>query len=530
MQDIYNYLFHAPYDGNTNLKNDIEEIFTYEKIIEYIWVIYIFLYSMYVVACEYKNHNSNLSPKQRRELKKVVEFVNGVLLQIDVRCRWKNGKNISATLYSYALSNVYRFFNDVIKKSRDDVQFFMSDIQAQLSYENLVANVIGKDIINKFYRGLEECQKRILFTLDGFDVASDVFRKQALSSSVAEQKQKALFEIRWMSSLMELVQDIKGNANNDLFKLLDICFLLPKDLFMEILEYNRDKYKYSSRFCEISWTGMELAIMVRKRLEALDNYSLSNKEKHQKLPEEILDQILDKGYKSIPRKVSIKTNNGREYSIDLFLYMLRYSFWRPRDLLLSLSLILNIFYGHSKSGIPINQETVKVTIKAASISVVNSEFYNEFGTMWKDIRENITQFEGSTILLNKDELKDIVMSNKFQIKLETEETEVHEYKDKVKFLYEIGFLGIFVHESYRKKYQMVTKQGFAFSEGMSCLRGFLGDDFDGCCFIINPVFVESLHLTINTEEYIGIQYWDDLRELERRIQIKMKTDCFGSSD
>lgn len=530
LQDIYNYLFHAPYDGNANLKNDIEEIFTYEKIIEYIWVIYIFLYSMYVVACEYKNHNSNLSPKQRREFKKAVEFVNSILLQIDVRHRWKNAKIISTTLYSYALSNVYRFFNDVIKNSRDDVHFFMSDIQAQLSHENLVANVIGKEIVNKFYRGLEECQKRILFTLDGFDVASDVFRKQALSSSAAEQKQKALFEIRWMSSLMELIQDIKGNANNDLFKLLDICFLLPKDLFMEILEYNRDKYKYSSRFCEISWTGMELAIMVRKRLEALDNYSLSNKEKHQKLPEEILDQILEKGYKSIPKKVTIKTNNGREYNIDIFLYMLRYSFWRPRDLLLSLSLILNIFYGHTKSGIPINQETVKVTIKAASISVVNSEFYNEFGTMWKDIKENITQFEGSTILLNEEELKDIVMSNKFQIKLETEEAEIQEYKDKVKFLYEIGFLGIFVNENYRKKYQMVTKQGFAFSEGMGCLRGFLGEDFDGCCFIINPVFVESLHLTINTEEYIGIQYWDDLRELERRIQIKMKTDCFGSSD
>lgn len=77
---------------------------------------------------------------------------------------------------------------------------------------------------------------------------------------------------------------------------------------------------------------------------------------------------------------------------------------------------------------------------------------------------------------------------------------------------------------------MVTQQGFSFSEGMSCLRGFLVDDFENCCFMINPVFVESLHLKINTEEYIGMQNWDDLRELERRIQIKMKTDCFGSND
>lgn len=530
LQDIYNYLFHAPYDSNINLKSDIQNIFTYEKVIEYIWVIYIITYSMYVVACEFKRNNSGLSPKQKREFKKPVEYINEILLQIDGRDRWKNGSSISSTLYSYAMSNVYKFLNDVIQNSRNNERFFVSDIQAQLSHENLISKIIGKDIINKFYRGLEECQKRILFTLDGFDVASDTFRRHSLSSSLMEQKQKALFEIRWMSSLMELIQDIKGKANNPLYKLLDICFLLPKDLFMEILEYNRDKYKYNSRFCEISWTGMELAIMIRKRLEAFDNYSLTDKEKYQKLPEEIFDLILEKGYKSIPKKVTIKTDKGREYNIDLFLYMLRYSFWRPRDLLLSLSLILKIFYGHSKSGLPINQETIKATIKAASISIVNSEFYNEFGTMWSEVKENISQFSGSMLLMNEENIKKIIMSNKFQIKLESEELEIQAYKEKIKFLYEIGFIGIFVDKNYKDKYQMVTKQGFVFSEGMNCLRGFFGDDFEDCCFIINPVFIESLHLKINTEEYVGIQNWDDLRELERRIQIKMKTDCFGSAE
>ncbi len=530
LNEIYNYLFHAPYDGNKNLKNDIEEIFTYEKVIEYIWVIYIVVYSMYVVACECKKTHCSLSPKQKREFKKATDFVNEVLLAIDGRSRWKNGDTISTTIYSYAMSNVYRFFNNVIKNSRDDERFFTSDIQAQLNHENLLEKVIGKDVIDKFYKGLDECQKRILFTLDGFDVASDEFRKNSLSSSLSEQKQKALFEIRWMSSLMELIQDIKGKANNSLYKLLDICFLLPKDLFMEILEHNRDKYKYGSRFCEISWTGMELAIMVRKRLEALNNYPLSSKEKNRKLPEEIFNQILEKKYKAIPSKVTVKTEGGREYTIDLFLYMLRYTFWRPRELLLSLSLILNIFYGHSKSGLPINQETIKATIKAASITIINSEFYNEFGTIWDGIKENILQFTGATLLLNEEEVKTIIMSNKFHIKFSTEDVEIQAYKDKIKFLYEIGFLGIFVDRNYRSKYQMVTQQGFSFSEGMSCLRGFLGDDFSGCCFMINPAFIESLHLKINTEEYVGIQSWDDLRELERRIQIKMKTDCFGAVD
>lgn len=530
LNEIYNYLFHAPYDGNKNLKNDIEEIFTYEKVIEYIWVIYIVVYSMYVVACECKKAYCTLSPKQKREFRKAINFVNQVLLVIDVKSRWKNSDNISSIIYSYAMANVYSFFDDVIKNSRDDERFFTSDIQAQLNHDNLLEKIIGKNVIESFNRGLDECQKKILFTLDGFDVASDDFRKNSLSSSPSEQKQKALFEIKWMASLMELIQNIKGKANKPLYKLLDICFLLPKDLFMEILEHNRDKYKYGSRFCEISWTGMELVIMVRKRLEALNDYPLSNKEKMKKLPEEIFNQILEKKYKEIPTKVTVKTENGREYVIDLFLYMLRYTFWRPRDLLFSLSLILNVFYGHSKSGLPINQETIKATIKAASITIINSEFYNEFGTIWDGIKENIQQFTGVTLLLNEDEIKKIIMSNKFHIKFSTENVEIQAYKDKIKFLYEIGFLGIFVNQSYKSKYQMVTQQGFSFSEGMRCLRGFLGDDFTGCCFMINPAFIETLHLKINTDEYVGIQSWDNLRELERRIQIKMKTDCFGAVD
>ena len=114
----------------------------------------------------------------------------------------------------------------------------------------------------------------------------------------------------------------------------------------------------------------------------------------------------------------------------------------------SLSLILNIFYGHSKSGLPINQETIKATIKAASITIINSEFYNEFGTIWKEIKENILQFTGGTLLLNEKEIKTIIMSNKFHIKLSTEDTEIQAYRDKIKFLYEIGFLGIFVDINY----------------------------------------------------------------------------------
>ena len=58
------------------------------------------------------------------------------------------------------------------------------------------------------------------------------------------------------------------------------------------------------------------------------------------------------------------------------------------------------------------------------------------------------QFTGGTLLLNEKEIKTIIMSNKFHIKLSTEDTEIQAYRDKIKFLYEIGFLGIFVDINY----------------------------------------------------------------------------------
>jgi len=44
--------------------------------------------------------------------------------------------------------------------------------------------------------------------------------------------------------------------------------------------------------------------------------------------------------------------------------------------------------------------------------------------------------------------------------------------------------------------------------------------------IINPIFIGTLHLCVNTEELIGVSDWEILRELETSLRLKMSTDCF----
>lgn len=530
LDSIYNYLYHGPYDDNISLreiKEDLTEIFTIERLIKFTWITYIYVYSMYIVSCEFYNNKENLSNLQNRCFKKVYLKLDEILDKFDKKERWKNTKDISPILYKYALTNTYRYFDYTIENTRDIEEYFISDIEAQLNVNALLQHVLSRELLRNFEKGLKECTKKILFTVDGFDTAAELFRKQALNSNPEEYKRKANFEIRWMLLLLEMILEIKSDCSNILFSNIDMCVSIPKDKFIEIQAINRDKYQYGDKICGIEWSGVELTIMLRKRLEEFSNYPLNKLQKKEVKCEDILDKILMESFPDIPRELTIVTKKGREYKMHIFLYMLRYSFWRPRDILTSLSSILKLYYGKRNSKTPINEKTIKAAIKLSSDTIVSSEFINEYSTAWVDIKTNIELFKGKNIILDISEIEEIVLSKKFNLLLESENRKIIEFKEIVSFLFEIGFIGIFVDNIYKEKYQMEINQGFVFYEGMNCLNGFINDDFDNCRFIINPVFANWLNLIIDTEELIGISDWNVLYELENSVRLKMLTEPFG---
>lgn len=524
IENIFNYLVLAPYDGNINLSNEIENIFSYETVYRFIWYLYIYLYSFYLIASECIREKRYISDKQRKDFGPIITYIKRILIKMHPADKWTNGVDISGILYSHAMERVVNFCNQIIERSRDN-EYFVPDIRAQFNCKTLLNTVIGEKKIKSFYRGISDCNKKILLTVDGFEDAFDTFRQGTMSVDYETKRKRGIFQIRWISELMELTHDMKGTGQDPLFNLIQVCFMIPKDQFIEILSFNRDRYKYNTKFCEICWSGIELAIMIRKRLEIIEEVDLS---KVGKTPDIILDEVITKAFPDMPRQIVVKTKGGITYNVPIFLYMLRYSFWRPRDLLLELYLMLKILYNHNKSGCPINEATIKAAIKMGSISTVASEFYSEFRILWNDIKDNIEQFKNTKIVLEKDELRSIIMSSKFQIRLSLNDEIIEDFEEKVRFLYEIGFLGILVDESYRSKYQMVTNQGFSFSEGMKCIKGVNTDDFANCHYLINPAFIETLNLDVNTEEYIGILRWEQLKELENRLQISMKTSTFDS--
>lgn len=530
LDGIYNYIYHAPIDENAkliSLRNDLGEVFTYEKLIEFTWLAYIHLYAMYIVCCEYKNNRKSLTNSQVYNMKDVFNKISKILEKIDERGKWKNPLIISPTLYFFALSNTYSYLNFVIKNSRDENEFFVSDIQAQLTDYGLLKYIFNERILKSFNTVIENCSRNILFTLDGIDAAADTFRKNALSGPRHEKDTKALFEVKLMFSLLELIDRVKIDAQFALYKHLDLCFSIPKDKFIEILKQNRDKFKYGDKYCGLDWSGIELLIMLRKRMESIANYPLDFKDKQDKKPEEIFDALIEEYFKGIPRYVTIVTEAGREYKVHIFHYMLRNSFWRPRDILTSLDFIMRQYYTTGNKVTPLSEINIKTAIKIASENIVNSEFYQEFSSTWPDIDKNISLFRGKNVLLDLGEFIGIITSKKFVLQLNGFEKPILEVNEIIKFLYEIGFIGVFVSSEYMKKCNMITNQGFIFYEGTSPLKGIMNGEFRNCKIMINPVFIETLNLRVNTEELLGIANWETLRELETSIRLKMSTDCFG---
>jgi hypothetical protein len=62
--------------------------------------------------------------------------------------------------------------------------------------------------------------------------------------------------------------------------MLDFCIAVPKDRYLEIQRIERDSYRNWHRGVPLNWSGIELAILLRKRLEVL-----TGKKTHKNTPQ-----------------------------------------------------------------------------------------------------------------------------------------------------------------------------------------------------------------------------------------------------
>ena len=297
------------------------------------------------------------------------------------------------------------------------------------------------------------------------------------------------------------------------YELIQVCITVPKDRFYEVMRTERDSYRYHNRFCSLEWSGIELAILLRKRLEELSQMSTDKK----KSPVERLAAVLKAKFPYIPNDISFDFN-GKTYTMPLFLYVLRHTFWRPRDVLLYYAKIIATSEDLRRKRIRVSAEAIRRAIKEATYEVIQSEFINEFSSTVINIREILSAFSNISQFVTYSEIGEILTKVDFRFAIGPE-ISLNRVDEKIEYLYQIGFLGIEVTPEMRDRFNIEHKHSFYFNEGLALLKTEGENKFRDYTFIIHPIFSEYLQLNTSDHELVLEFSWDYLREMDVLLSV-----------
>jgi energy-coupling factor transporter ATP-binding protein EcfA2 len=418
--------------------------------------------------------------------------------------------------FGFCFNNMSAFVRDCIENAQNNPLLFYPDIQRRFRLENFLEFMFGKNTIEAFWSILRLVDWVFLITLDGFDAAFDDFRLTSIAAgNTANLRQRALFELDWLRTLLSVTISIKSSVSgNYLQKSLDFCIVVPQDRFLEVLTFERDSYRNWRRWFTIQWTGIELAILLRKRLEGISGF-VSNKNL---LPEDRLQEVLScKQFKHIPQNIQFEFN-GKNYEMPLFLYVLRYTTWRPREVLIFYAQILTMADSYSKWGnIEITAQAINNCVKSAVRMVIESEFLAELKSTVINFSDILLSFRKQKAELDYSELRNIVQQHVF--KFATEDLSEDDLVAKVRFLYNIGFIGLKLSDEQEANLGHLHNYCFVFNEGMSIFadRYLSEEDLANYRYVIHPLFWDYLRIVTENIDLPLYYDWDYLHQAEAAL-------------
>jgi hypothetical protein len=406
--------------------------------------------------------------------------------------------------------------------SRSENQF-KADLLRFLNVRSCVEHLLGAD-----YRALlasvrrDPNQHRFLFCFDRFDTEIQKYRKDLKQKNLPDDQRvkRVQREAFWIQGPVELIDNLRSpdqySPNQEFYKLVgpfvDFCVPLPKDRLYEVQHRRRDAVVGETNE-EINWQPYELLTILRKRLQMLwsvqdehfDKSGLASLRKR-------FDAMIDVSGRKLPDKSEIRVN-GAIFPIDLFLNVLRHTFFRPRDIILYYArIVLAVELSH-KRGQKLSPSALSRYISETTYKIVEEEFIGEFSDTFKNMQAVLYLFRGSPQVFGLSHLSGLLDGVKFQIYAEDDLVDLGK---KIRFLYELGFLGVRAKEAQ--------------------IGGVTGEDFDfyffnpkiapnleqkevlhALVFAIHPVFIEFLTLKLNSSSPVLLLNWewvDDLDHME----------------
>lgn len=486
------------------IQSDTTYLVRRERVFRMAWEIFLYVHCMEIVICEHKNRG--LNPDQEKALPYVEDFIKRTFQHEVQRVPLRK-----TAVYQWALNRVIEEINKAISGARNtEHAAFLHDIDERVATEQVVEAVISKEVLYPFSNILRDCRRRFLISLDGFDRNFDEFRRIAKrrGRSETDLMQVVALEKDWVRSLLYLCRVMRRDRDRwGLFPLVDFCVTVPKDRCVEIMRDERDTVSYLGRVWEIKWSGIELAIMLRKRLEILFRYYTNEEDDAIKR----LMDVLSVGMEKLPTE-SVTWVAGRKYSQPLFIDILRHTFWRPRDILMYFTAIVASCKYLAKRSVDINSIVINKKISDTTFDVIDREFIGEFQTTLPNIDKVIGAFKGQKQILSYSELETIL--SKVEFDFADSVRQVSDVTEKASFLFEIGFLGLRCPEKVKERFKLFLEDVFYFNDTGKLEKMISDNTWKDCGIIIHPIFCEYLNLDTSRQELTLKFTWEYLREQE----------------
>lgn len=488
------------------------KIFGQGRVIELFWEIYIFLCSIYIVCVEEENHR--IRDNRQSKFHKI-----SVKLRKAFNVQKLDSTDVKRAIFTESVSLWEIFLNETLLDYATE-EAFLASMDANFNANNVMSRLFGRRDYNELISCIEQCDKKILVALDRFDAISDDFRrkiKNDLNATndeiVFDAKKRAEFDGLLYRSLITTVEKLKtidsGIMGNVMF-----CIIIPQDRIDQIRMTDRDFAK--RKFIGLSWDAMELLNVVLLRLSFLFDTELNYQG-------DIVIQFQDimlNCMPTIPLNIKIDVN-GTSKEIDLFQYLLRISFWRPRDIIKYFAVLYDANQKNKNKHKEIDMDTLKALLNNVTDEIIEDEFYNEYNKTFYNIESLIEKFEHKNILLSIEEFIAILCNFDFKGIIFDSSDEIIE---KIKMLYEIGIIGLIFNPDYIKRKGICSEVCFVFNEGMNPFNNSkkeISQRNTSIKIVINPIFSKKISLHYNTSKIIGAYGWDYLRDNHaRKMTIK----------
>jgi len=465
-------------------KSDIELLFETPRFFSVIWKAFFYLQFAKILVIE-----ADAFSLEKKEIldNKILPMLNKIG---DNKIAKDDLLKETTHEFTWVFRKAFVCISEIINETRNTEAEFGADLARDTSNYLFIERILGEVFLFSLSQ-VAEMEKSAYMVVDNFDMQFDDFRNSLTyrHSSKLEQIERNEFQISWLRGLFQAFIEI-ADSDNPIPSKIDLCIGVPKDRYFEIQQLERDGYRYSNVVRELRWSAIELMIMLRKRLEVYLNYESEDEDQRVKL-----NELLEKALSIKVDTISFSKNYNET---DLFVYILRHTFWRPRDIITLVSKLVILASVLKKRGKELSPVDIKETISKCTYSIINDEFFREYSTACVNLKDIINAFSGCNNMLNFTELQKLIGANPFAFASANETL----MSRKVRFLYEIGFLGLLIEPS--ESSERSWPHAFYFSHGEEILEEIIRlNRLEEITYIIHPIFSEYLRLKTRMGSYVN---------------------------